>query len=245
MQYSHSLQSQIDGNLLPGLRNQRWDINVWRVTESEDMEAARSRGVECNSAKEAMIVSPDFNAAEHSYSISGRPLLGVSEVLQANGLIDSVNFNDFSRDRGSAVHSAIALDIAGRLDPASVDPVHVAPYLAQARMALRMLKVSPVHVETPMCDALHGFAGTPDICGTIDGWDAVIDWKTGQAAPWHRYQTAGYALLWRPATASMVHRLTVTLAPEAFRVWPHESVADIDGFLALLRAAQIRKEMGR
>jgi len=57
-------------------------------------------------------------------------------------------------------------------------------------------KVEPIIVEEPLVSAIHGYGGTPDFYGRIDGVFTLMDFKTGKAIYddfW--YQIGGYDLL--------------------------------------------------
>jgi hypothetical protein len=56
--------------------------------------------------------------------------------------------------------------------------------------------VIPIIVETPLVSSIHGYGGTPDFYGRIDGILTLMDFKTGKAIYddfW--YQLGGYDLL--------------------------------------------------
>ena len=60
----------------------------------------------------------------------------------------------------------------------------------------RQHAVEPLIVETPLVSELHGFGGTPDFYGHIDGQLCLMDFKTGKGIyEDHWYQLGGYDLL--------------------------------------------------
>jgi hypothetical protein len=76
-------------------------------------------------------------------------------------------------------------------------------YVDAAMRYLEDSKAEILNVEMSLCDILRRIAGTPDLVAeiTLRGASApqfaVIDWKTGQPEPWHRWQLAWYEHLAR------------------------------------------------
>jgi len=62
------------------------------------------------------------------YRDGERVVPGVTGIIRAAGLMDVTGFNDYARDRGTAVHKAIELYERGTLDVDSLDEV-ITPYL--------------------------------------------------------------------------------------------------------------------
>ena len=73
-------------------------------------------------------------------------------------------------------------------------------------------KVEPEIIEEPLVSAIHGYGGTPDFYGRIDGVFTLMDFKTGKAIYddfW--YQLGGYDLL-------LAERVKPEGWPTAFRI---------------------------
>lgn len=120
------------------------------------------------------------------------PVLSVTQILRHAGVTGSMEFvPESALMRGRAVHAAIDLDERGKLDEASVHP-EVAPRLASWRAwrksAGLVYERGEFEVRGP------GYVGHPDLVGTIGGRKWLLDVKGGAPAPWHRLQTALYAL---------------------------------------------------
>lgn len=129
-----------------------------------------------------------FLPESHRYLLDGRELVSVTRVLRVAGLYDDEWFTDESRDRGTRVHRACC-----RVDDGLpvIDPL-AEPYLmAYARFKADMEPVWS-HVESPVYDALLGYAGTMDRAGIVDGQLTVVDLKTGDIPPMVGPQTAAY-----------------------------------------------------
>jgi hypothetical protein len=115
-------------------------------------------------AYELLDTPVDFRSEGHIYTHQGAVLPSVTQILKAEGFIDTTFFDDWSRDRGSMVHLATAYDDAGELDEDSLDPV-IVPYLeAWRRFRLESGFVTEAS-EVSMMSSVHRFAGTIDTIG--------------------------------------------------------------------------------
>lgn len=160
------------------------------------------------------------------------PYLGRFDQVPADRL-------EFKRQLGTAVHAAIALDVAGDLDPDSIDPA-VLPYLDAWRRYCAESGFVPQHTEAVVWHESYHYAGTLDHLGTIGpGW-WLIDTKTGSEADADLAgpQTAAYLEAARatlPNLPTVVKRASVHLRPDGtYRVTPHTSRRDWHVFLAAL-----------
>lgn len=138
-----------------------------------------------------------FDAARHAYALDGVEIPGVSAVLQAAGLTQSMQWVPASAlERGRVLHDYIAADLSDDLIEDAVDPI-AAPYLAAHRQFRADLgeRLVPVEHETPHAHATLRYAGTPDWVVDLDGARTVIDVKTGKPEPVHAIQGAAYCRL--------------------------------------------------
>lgn len=136
-----------------------------------------------------------FVPEEHRYFLGDKELPSVSRILKA------VFPKEFERvidpwyaERGTAVHEATRLHDQGVLDETTVDQ-EVMPYLSAYRKFLSETGFKPIHIESSLSSEIHGFAGTPDRVGDLNGRRVLIDLKSGGPQWWHKYQLAGYAVL--------------------------------------------------
>jgi hypothetical protein len=105
-------------------------------------------------------------------------------------------------DRGTAIHHATALDDAGELDPATVDP-RIMPYVEAWRSARKALRMEIIESELSLRHETAGYRGTldrvvrlPDLAGR----NLVVgDIKTSEAKPRVKLQTMAYALAYKRA----------------------------------------------
>jgi len=110
----------------------------------------------------------DFNVTlepeGHIYTWNGIHPDSITQILAAEGFINTDWYDEWSRDKGSMVHLACHYDITNELDEDSLDD-EIRPYLAAFRkfMADSGLKVE--RSEVPGVNTTHIYAGTPDIVG--------------------------------------------------------------------------------
>lgn len=118
--------------------------------------------------------------------------LHVTDAIKIAGMSPSMEFVPASAlMRGRAVHRAIELIEAGRLDADSVHP-EVAPRLASWLTWRRAAGL--VVLQTELRIKGNGYVGTLDILGEMQGRRYVLDVKGGAPEPWHAIQTALYAM---------------------------------------------------
>ena len=168
--------------------------------------------------------------AEYS-NTTGVP--SVTEVLSP--WIDTRWFPAESRDRGSAVHEALAAYLQGK--PAFL--IQLPPawrgYFDSGRRWIDQHVKEVLVVEQRLVDERWRFCGQMDLIALLCLDNTLIDWKTGPPALWHRLQIAGYRHL-----ASVTHPtqrgMTIHLDPDgsAPKVveHAHNCEADLNSLLA-------------
>lgn len=179
-----------------------------------------------------------FREDIHEYRWHGVVVPSVTTVLSSilGGPPDTQNVRE-AAERGTIVHETIALDLAGDLDEASVDP-QVAPYLAAARLFMRECDFKPTRWEERLYSAQHGVAGTLDCYG--DG--TVLDWKAGAKRPQYALQTCAYQILAEESGLPVKRRMVVYLKDTgAYEVELHKNASDRADFLALLRVFRLKE----
>lgn len=143
----------------------------------------------------------------HSYSLSGRPLLGVTTVihtvlrspqleewLKRNGLAaDSIR--DEAAAFGKSVHAGLAAHAGGQnLIPLDL-PEEWETTVEAGRHWIDENLDEIYAVEEPIASAKYGYAGKPDLYGRRVGrkTPCLIDFKTTRDLYWsHRFQLAAY-----------------------------------------------------
>lgn len=136
-----------------------------------------------------------FNEERHEYSVNGRIIPSVTQIISAVGLYE---FDYVSREtlaiaaeRGRIVHTCVEWYEKGELDESSIDP-ELTGYF-EAYLDCRMVNSfpAPVAIEERVYSEQYGYAGTLDQ-EFPDDW--LNDIKTGLPSPVHGLQLSGYWL---------------------------------------------------
>ncbi|MFA5323951.1 MAG: hypothetical protein WC373_14865 [Smithella sp.] len=105
-----------------------------------------------------------FKKEGHVYTSNGKTYPSITQILSAEGFIDTTWFDEWSRDKGSMVHLACHYDVTGELDEESLDP-EIVPYLAAFRRFMNESGFKVDKSEVPAINKTYGYAGTPDLIG--------------------------------------------------------------------------------
>ena len=121
----------------------------------------------------------------------------VTDIIKDAGLMESKWFTPLARDRGTALHLAIALLNEHDLDWSSLDPYIVGGVRAYQSFVAEM-RPEILASEEPVEHSAFRYCGTLDLrvlLHTRDGdiRSGVIDVKRGGPAPWHPIQLSAYA----------------------------------------------------
>jgi hypothetical protein len=112
----------------------------------------------------------DFNVAfekeGHVYTANGVIVPSITQILTAEGFIDTTHYDEWSRDKGSMVHLACHYDITNELDEESLDD-EIRPYLYAFRKFLAQSGFKVERSEVPGINTTYGYAGTPDLVGNF------------------------------------------------------------------------------
>ena len=159
-----------------------------------------------------------FDARTHTYRHNGAALESVTQVLTRAGQIVAWGDEEDLR-RGSYVHKAAALYDRGSLDFRRV-AAEWRGFVYAWRNWKRDSGFRVQIIETPVFDAEHGIAGTPDRIGLLDsfrGIRVVVDLKSnkaGQIADGVRFQLAAYAMMSRRSPGERLERVGLALMPD-------------------------------
>lgn len=185
-----------------------------------------------------------FDEATHTYTLAGRVIPSVTQILK-----QVVDFSMVAPDIlerkcaiGSALHMAIALDHADDLDYDSLD-ASVLPYFeAWRKFVADMGRGLVVHAaEMPIASATYQYGVTPDIWGSVNGRRAVIELKSTAAIhPSVGLQTAAQEMAitecdaWPGGTGQAVDRYALQLQPSGqYRIHHFKNRGDFAVFIAL------------
>lgn len=183
-----------------------------------------------------------FDEAAHRYTLDGRELVSVTQVLSDAGFIDGRWFNDEAAWRGTYVHAAVQMHHAGELDESALEPATRPFFDAYLRFRAES-GFTVLASEERVFDPALGYAGTLDLRGQFPPWGEsrtdVVDIKTGAIPPWVGYQTAAYARL---VPGLRRRRWALHLRDDGtYRLEPLTKVTDERVFLAALTVAQAKR----
>lgn len=179
-----------------------------------------------------------FDSATHTYTLAGRRLPSVTQVLGVLDQYESVPLSalEAAREFGTHVHLAVELDIAGTLDEAALDPA-LAPYLEGWRKYRRDSGIRIIGSEQRIVDTVLGYAGTCDVVGEVRGQNVVIDIKSGAVPKSAGPQVAAYAQVLK-----IRRRCCLQLMPNDYRVHALTDPSDWPLFLSCLNIAKWREK---
>jgi len=122
-----------------------------------------------------------FDEANHEYWVDGELKPNVTRIISYLGR-DYTNVDPFYSQRGQAVHLAIQYLNQGILDESSLDD-EVKGYVDAYKAFIKEKSFKPLYSELRMYSDIHGFCGTADVIGEMDGLTTLIDYKTGSQIP--------------------------------------------------------------
>jgi hypothetical protein len=168
-----------------------------------------------------------FNAATHEYSVDGRILPSVTQVLQAEGIYDMSMIPEdrlrVAQQLGTAVHLATEFDDKGILDNASIDDV-VRPYLTQWKKFKHDFDFELISSECRYYSEKYKYAGTLDrtcfLRMATTPRKCLLDIKTGVESDVIGLQLAAYQNLLIEAGGwdKRNPMVAVFLTPEKYKV---------------------------
>ena len=147
-----------------------------------------------------------FEPVSHTYAYNGVVLPSVTQILAP--ITDWSFLSDEDKawyaDRGTAVHTATALDDLGDLVEESVHE-SIRGYLESWRGLLRDASIELLSVEERVCHPALGYAGTLDRRALVNKRHAVIDIKAGVKLASHGVQVHGYKRAWNHWPPKLEH----------------------------------------
>jgi len=199
-----------------------------------------------------------FEPDTHTYSISGRRVPSVTQVLQAAGLmtwLDRIPPDKLAagQARGTRVHKGVERILLGKFDwGGEADEYESAGELGYLNAVLRWLdeskfKVNRKRVEHRFYNRKHAYAGMLDVEGETGGGEqATVDFKSGGFEASARLQLAAYQFRDpRDGKAAFGRRIVLQLKRDGtYRATPlplSENRHDFDVFLGALRVAVFKE----
>jgi hypothetical protein len=105
-----------------------------------------------------------FEKEGHVYTANGVIVPSITQILSAEGFINTDWYDEWSCNKGTQVHKAVHYDVLGELDEESVDE-EIRPYLAAFRKFMKESGFKVERSEVPAINTTYGYAGTPDLIG--------------------------------------------------------------------------------
>ena len=132
-----------------------------------DIKTGKSPVWAClQTAAQSMLDSEDvtFDPEGHIYTYHGKVVPSITQILKHEGFIDDRWYDEWSRDKGSAVHLACHLDVMDDLDEGSLDDTTM-NYIISFRKFMKETGFYVAKSEVPMVSLKYNFAGTADLIG--------------------------------------------------------------------------------
>ncbi len=139
----------------------------------------------------------DFDKETHTYSLDGRVLTPVTDLLKDCGIIQTTFYTGKGAENGSRRHLATELLDKDILDWSTIAECDM-PYLSAWIQAKEELGIEITSIEEQMYHPLLNYAGTIDRRAIIKDEIYIIDIKTGAKAKWHELQLILYGLMVEP-----------------------------------------------
>lgn len=144
----------------------------------------------------------EFDQEKHLYTVAGKQVLSVTQVLAKAGICDFSHVDEevriHSMKRGQSVHWMLQLEDEGALNYRTV-PRSLRGYRKAYKTWKQQSGFTPLWIERQFVSKF-GYAGTIDRAGSFpattmfgSGTSAVVDLKTGEIADWVRFQLCAYA----------------------------------------------------
>lgn len=198
----------------------------------------------------------EYEEIGHTYRMPGgiKPR-GLTQMLRDQGIADSDFLSEVAAERGSEVHAAIPLAIAGTLDWNRL-PEHIFPYVTAAMDCLAALRAEAIETEQAVFSFKYQTAGKPDgifqiHTGTPRQRLALLEWKSISGGrvphPAAKIQTAGYVAMKYEMDGTLIpDRYAVALMPTGkFNLIHYTDPLDVEEFKAAAFVNFRRRQRGQ
>jgi hypothetical protein len=187
----------------------------------------------------------EFDQASHTYTLAGKRVPSVTEVLQTLEDFEGIPRDalEHARQRGQHVHEAMALLVRDDLDWNSLDP-ELVPYLIGGKRFLDESGITVIASEMRVACKRLRVAGTLDLFGVLRSSECVIDFKACAAMPATvGPQCAGYEQLYRSMFGGRQRkRFCVLLKPNDYKLFPLTDPGDYSTFVSALNIHNWRQK---
>jgi hypothetical protein len=171
-----------------------------------------------------------FDQAAHAYYLHEVRVPSITQMMSAEGMIDSIWYTEESRQRGTAVHEWTASFDLGAVEIESYEGAY-RPYMLAHVEAMRVLRPEILEVEVPLVHERLRYGGRMDRLWRLFSALSIVELKSGPPMPWHRIQTALQAILVeqeRGVPATAIKRYGLHLRGNGrYKLDPHDNPIDI------------------
>ncbi len=134
-----------------------------------------------------------FTHRPHAYTVDGRRVQSVTQIMKNQGIIDTRWFTKEGRIRGALVHEITAMIDLDCMDMVNTDRWDLFGYLFAWKLFCKEKKFVPEGIERMIYNEDGDYAGTYDRDGLMKKEPWLLDIKTGAHQRYHGLQLAGYA----------------------------------------------------
>lgn len=178
-----------------------------------------------------------FKADTHEYFLDGKKIENITSIIKP--FMNCDFFDDYDRDRGSAVHKAIAMLCDGKA-------IGMCAGYGGKIMAWEKFRdennYQPLIWEKPLYHPIEKWAGTEDQFGILNNIETVIEIKSGSDHPAYHLQTAAQAELIKVnQIGKPKQRILLQLNDDGtYKMHYHKDAMDIHIFKATLNIQRWR-----
>ena len=133
----------------------------------------------------------EFTHEGHKYTVDGRVIPSVSQILEDVGLVDTRWFKPEHATRGIIVHELLELIDKGLMDPRDVEE-DFKGYVGAYLLFKEECNVKINEIEKIVVNKDFQYAGRIDRLCQINHVSSILDIKTGVKCRWHPVQLFAY-----------------------------------------------------
>ena len=188
----------------------------------------------------------EFNEALHEYRVGGIITPSVSQILKANGLMETFRHSETALNNGTAIHRASELHDKGKLDQSNLDP-RLQKCIDMWEQFKKEIGVGIILANEEQVSMGPLYAGTIDrVVSLRNGHRAIIDFKSGTPQPWAALQTAAYALAYDINKHREYERFCAKVHWDNERIVykPYTDSTDFNSFMAMASVYHWKKNNG-
>lgn len=181
----------------------------------------------------------------HIHKIDGLVRPTVTQVLHSVGIINDQWYDDFHREKGSALHLATRYYDEGTLDEERLDPELWSKFESYKKF-VDEVDFHPEIIEEVFYHDQYHFFGTPDRFGLVNGTPTLVEIKTGAMEWWHWLQLDAYELLLKSKGYDVRDKALLYLSEDGYRVrrYSPSDRGNLNLFLSALAVAHSKMNHG-